>query len=83
MTAAELAEQLAAIPGQHLAAAQWSDLLASPPEVQARVIATLRAAAVPPSVDYWAGCLAVLGGVVGVAGGVSGAAGAISAIRGL
>lgn len=79
----DLAAQLAAVPGEHLDARQWADLLASPPEVQQRTIATLRAAAEPPGVDWWAGVLAILGGAVGVAGGVSGVAGAVSAIRGL
>ena len=73
----DLAVQLEAL-GPHMDAAGWRDFIASPPDVQARIVEGMTLAAVQPSPDYWRGVLSVLlvsaqvvGAVAGVVSGVS------------
>jgi len=83
VTADEVAEQLATVPGLAWTPAAWRDFLACPPELQASLLAELRASATPPGADWAAGVLRVLKDVLLVAGAISGVTGAVSGIQGV
>ena len=79
-TTDDLAAELEAL-GPHMDAAGWRDFLASPPDVQARIVDGMTLAAVRPSPDYWRGVLAVLLVAAQVVGAVAGVVSGVSVIK--
>lgn len=80
MTVEDLAVELEQL-GPHLSREAWGDWLASPPDVQARVVEGLTLAAVPPSPDYWGGVLRVLLVAAQVVGAVAGVVSGVGVVR--
>ena len=76
----DLAVELEAL-GAHMTREAWTDWLASPPDVQARVVEGLTLAAVPPSPDYWGGVLSVLLVAAQVVGAVAGVASGVGVVK--